>query len=121
MGHPREEHGLDVRPGRIKRRGEGEHPNGAPDIVEFSRARHAAANVALDHRDLRRLQRAERVRRDEVDDVTSWIGRLAHASSISLPPRASRSFWMPSRIRVLIVPSGSPSRSAISRWVRPWK
>lgn len=50
------------------------------------------------------------------------IGRsVTHARSTSSPARASRNFWMPSRIRVLIVPSGSPSASATSRWVRPRK
>ncbi len=40
---------------------------------------------------------------------------VAHARSTSSSARASRNFWMPNRIRVLIVPSGSPSASATSR------
>src|SRR5215208_5208278 len=52
---------------------------------------------------------------------TLVIALVAHANSAPSLPRPSLSFCSPRRILVLIVPSGSPNASAISRWVMPRK
>ena len=52
-------------------------------------------------------------------------GQLAHLLPLHLPTHGSstlknpRSRSSPRRIRVFTVPSGSPSRAAISAWVKP--
>ena len=55
------------------------------------------------------FERAERIQVDEVVKV------LIHGA----PPNSVLSFFMPSRIRVLIVPSGMSRCSAIARYERP--
>ena len=49
-------------------------------------------------------------------------GNTSEASWIDIPSaRLTRAFSRPSRIRPLTVPSGSPSMSAISEWLKPPK
>src|SRR5690606_32254454 len=71
--------------------------------------------------DLVALVALQRAGREEEEQVLALVGR--HASS--LPSRSARSTLRsessPWRMRVFTVPSGSPSRSAISRCDRPSK
>ncbi len=67
------------------------------------------AKVLLKLLHLSRVKGIKGVRGRERVDV------VCHA----VTPRQSRSRMIPSRIRVLIVPSGAPSRSATSGYVKP--
>ena len=54
-------------------------------------------------------------------DGLGWAAPVAGSGSTmpTRPSRAARSFCMPSRMRVLMVPKGVCSIVAISAWVRP--
>ena len=82
-----------------------------------SSARHdAAREVALELGRLVGLERAEHVGGDVV--APALVLGLVHASPSASSPRI---FSSPSRIRPFTVPSGTPSISAISEWLKPPK
>ena len=98
--------------GRDRRRLGQRHPGQC--LVRFAQRRLAAVTatgeMGLEQDEIVAVERAERVAGDE---GIEWL--VAHVAR----PTTSRSRSRPSRIRVLTVPSGCLSRSAISVCVSP--
>ena len=96
------------------RRRERERGDGLREAGDLFLALRAAGEVRLVGALLRRLERVDRVRGCEVVDQVVFHDSSPDTVSIN-SPRLARA----ARIWVLIVPSGRPSRSASSDWVKP--
>ena len=86
-------------------------------------SRHVGAlvEVALEAGGLVLGQRAQHPGAERVGPLVVIAGGRAHVDGISSMRSWLRSFSRPSRIRPFTVPTGAPSISAISVWVKPPK
>ena len=101
--------------GRLDRvRREGEQRGRLAQVVELAAARLARGDVLLEEQRVVRLERIERVRGDQVLELS-----VLHGFSVVIPRSSSsaRSRVSAVCVRDLIVPSGCPSRRASSDWL----
>ena len=88
----------------------------AVSVNAATSSRHAGARaqVQLELLPLLRVECIERVRGAQLVELLG-----SHSHSIASSPSSSRSRRRPLNVRLLIVPSGCPIRSAISLWLNP--